>query len=154
MQFSIVTSHWTHQGLFTVQKLESCNVWIQYICSWWGGFTQTEVCRNRLGALMNNVMFTCPLSSWTRYMRPGLTLWVLYAATMELTHTNSQSLNFHNLKIYGVHLWAIERLFDPDYRKVSNIRRTKSQNLNDSRRVLQLSFPYPLKSGVKSRMKM
>ena len=40
------------------------------------------------------------------------------------------------------------------YRKISNISRTKSQNLNDSRIVLQLSLPNPLKSGVKSRMKM
>ena len=40
------------------------------------------------------------------------------------------------------------------HRKVSNIRRTKSQNLNDSRLVLQLSLPNRLKPGVKSRMKM
>ena len=40
------------------------------------------------------------------------------------------------------------------YGKVSNIRRTKCQNLNDSRLVLQLSVPNPLKQGVKSRMKM
>ena len=40
------------------------------------------------------------------------------------------------------------------YRKVSNIRRTKCQNLNDSRLVLQLSIPNPLKPSVKSIMKM
>ena len=40
------------------------------------------------------------------------------------------------------------------YRKVSNIRRTKSPILNDSRLVLQLSLPNPLKLGIKSRMKM
>ena len=40
------------------------------------------------------------------------------------------------------------------YRKVSNIRRTKSQNLNASRLILQLSLPNPLKPGVKLRMKM
>ena len=39
-------------------------------------------------------------------------------------------------------------------RKVSNIRRTKCQNLNDSRLVLQLSMPNPLKPSVKSIMKM
>ena len=33
------------------------------------------------------------------------------------------------------------------YRKKSNIRRTKSQNLNDSHLVLRLSFPNPLKPG-------
>ena len=40
------------------------------------------------------------------------------------------------------------------YHKVSNIRRTKSQNLNDPRLILQMSLPNPLKPGVKSRMKM
>ena len=43
---------------------------------------------------------------------------------------------------------------DADYRQVSNIRRTKSQHLNDSRTVLRLSLPNPLKPDVKSRMKM
>ena len=40
------------------------------------------------------------------------------------------------------------------YRKISNIIRTKSQNLDDSRIVFQLSVPKPLKPGVKLRMKM
>ena len=40
------------------------------------------------------------------------------------------------------------------YRKISNIRRTKSPNLNVSRLVLQLSLPNPMKPGFKSRMKM
>ena len=40
------------------------------------------------------------------------------------------------------------------YRKVSNIRRTKSQNLNASRLTLLLPLPNPLKPGVKLRMKM
>ena len=40
------------------------------------------------------------------------------------------------------------------YRKVSDIRCTKSQKLNDSRLVLQLSLPNPLKLGVKLSLKM
>ena len=40
------------------------------------------------------------------------------------------------------------------YCKVSNISPTKSQNLNVSCLVLQLSLPNPLKLGVKSGMKM
>ena len=40
------------------------------------------------------------------------------------------------------------------YRKVSNIRSTKSQNLKASHPTLQLSLPNPLKPGVKLRMKM
>ena len=43
---------------------------------------------------------------------------------------------------------------DSDYRKVSNIRRTQNQNLNDSRLNMQLPLSIPLKPGVKSRVKM
>ena len=49
------------------------------------------------------------------------------------------------------HLW---RRLPEIYRKISNIICTKSQNLNDSYLILQLSLPNPLNSGVKSRMKM
>ena len=52
-------------------------------------------------------------------------------------------------EIHGV-LWT----FNYTYRQVSNIRRTKSQHFKDSRTVLQLSLPNPLKPDVKSRMKM
>ena len=40
------------------------------------------------------------------------------------------------------------------YRKISNIRRTKSQNLNHYHLVLRSSLVNPLKPSVKSRMKM
>ena len=40
------------------------------------------------------------------------------------------------------------------YRQISSLSRTKSQHLNDSRAVLRLSLPNPLKPDVKSRMKM
>ena len=40
------------------------------------------------------------------------------------------------------------------YRQTSYIGRTKSQNLNVSRFLLQSSLPNPLKPGVKLRMKM
>ena len=42
----------------------------------------------------------------------------------------------------------------PEYRKISNIRRTKSPNLNVPRLVLQLYLPKLLMPGIKSRMKM
>ena len=56
--------------------------------------------------------------------------------------------------------YSVQRRFfslafnDFEYREVSNIRRTKCQNLNDSCLVLQLSVPNPLKPSVKSIMKM
>ena len=37
---------------------------------------------------------------------------------------------------------------------IFDIRSTKSQNLNDSRLILQLFSSNPLKPGVKERMKM
>ena len=40
------------------------------------------------------------------------------------------------------------------YRKIPNIKRTKFQNLNDSRLILQLPLTNPLEPAVKSRMKM
>ena len=49
--------------------------------------------------------------------------------------------------------YSLFALYDM-YRKVSNIRRTKCHNLNDSRLVLQLSVSNPLKPSVKSIMKM
>ena len=42
----------------------------------------------------------------------------------------------------------------PTVKSLNNIRRTKYQNITDSRLVLQLSVPNLLKHGVKSRMKM
>ena len=45
-------------------------------------------------------------------------------------------------------------LIHSEYCKISNIRCTKSQNLSDSRPVLQLSLLNLLKPRVKSRMKM
>ena len=58
-----------------------------------------------------------------------------------------------HLKIYGSgNGWVLIKTYE--YRKVSNIRRTKCQNLNYSRLVLQLSVPNPLKPSVKSIMKM
>ena len=67
------------------------------------------------------------------------------------------SLDHNELKVQGAKAQkggaCIVILFHK-YRKVSNISRTKSQNLNDSRLILQLSLPNWLKPGVKSWMKM
>ena len=45
-------------------------------------------------------------------------------------------------------------VYTEQYRQVSNIIRTKSQQSQDSHTVLRLSLPNPLKSDIKSRMKM
>ena len=56
-------------------------------------------------------------------------------------------------------IWITDTLhavYNPQhiYRKISNIRRTKSPNLNVPRLVLQMSLPNPMKLGAKSRMEM
>ena len=55
---------------------------------------------------------------------------------------------------YIIFMYFILNLNFDMYRKVSNIRRTKCHNLNDSRLILQLSVSNPLKPSVKSIMKM
>ena len=50
--------------------------------------------------------------------------------------------------------WRVPPGYPSKYRKSSNIRRTKFQNLNESHLVLKSSLPNPLKPGVQSRMKM
>ena len=52
-----------------------------------------------------------------------------------------------------VHQRKVNMRYD-EYHQTSNIRCTKSQNLNVSHLILQLSLPHLLKPGVKSRMKM
>ena len=55
----------------------------------------------------------------------------------------------------GMHIdWYLIINESLEYRQVSNISRTKSQHLKDSRTVLRLSLSNPLKSDVKLRMKM
>ena len=45
-------------------------------------------------------------------------------------------------------IWRMAWNHKNKYSKISNIRHTKSQKLNDSRLVLQLPLPNPLKPGV------
>ena len=64
-------------------------------------------------------------------------------------HINAtHKVDIFYLQVFCIHLQLMT------YRQVSNIRRTKSQHLKDSRTVLRLSLPNPLKPDFKSRMKM
>ena len=62
-------------------------------------------------------------------------------------------LVFHGKICIIMHLAALSTVIFM-YRQVSYIRRTKPQHLKDSRTVLRLSLPNPLKPDIKSRMKM
>ena len=86
-----------------------------------------------------------------------------YASAMRIRHliTNSKvccrsptmDTLFAKLPPHGNPCGELTKCIET-YRKVSNIRCTKYQNLNDSRLILQLSVPNPLKPSVKSIMKM
>ena len=69
-----------------------------------------------------------------------------------IDHTQRAS-NAENVPSWWCHhgMWVSGIWSCHEYRKVSNIRRTKYQNLNDSRIILQLSLPNALKSSVKSK---
>ena len=64
------------------------------------------------------------------------------------------SVTWMNLSGFSILCSRYSRYNDYLYRKISNIRPTKFQNLNVSRLDLQLSLPNPLKPCFKSRMKM
>ena len=51
-------------------------------------------------------------------------------------------------------IWMATDMLHFDYRKTSSVSRTKSQSLNGSCILAQLSSLNPLKPGVKLRMKM
>ena len=61
---------------------------------------------------------------------------------------------FRTMLNYRYHSFALEDHVETIYCQISNISCIKSQNLNVSRLVLQLSLCNILKPGVKSRMKM
>ena len=68
---------------------------------------------------------------------------------------------YFQISAYMIHSYVIQEFINSQaksaykhYRKISNIRGTQNQNLNDSRLIMQLPLPNPLKPGVKSRMKM
>ena len=77
---------------------------------------------------------------------------------MEHSHMMMLLLNIWNVEVGFLNLRNLLNLLMDDqrwyYRKISNIGRTKFQNWNDSRLVLQLSLPNLLKPGVKLTMKM
>ena len=79
-----------------------------------------------------NVYFSCFYDIWLSQ--------VLIPSVGHIIYTTSRK----PIRLISIH----------NYRQVSNIRRTKSQHSKDSRTVLRLSLPNPLKPDVKSRMKM
>ena len=74
---------------------------------------------------------------------------------MVCTNKNSQRyIMFTMISLTDLYQSAMQTLMKSFYRKISNISRTKSQDLNVSRLVSQFYLPNSLKTGVKLRMKM
>ena len=65
-----------------------------------------------------------------------------------------QTLNSHKPLYLTLEGEPWGELFNTRYRKIYNIRRTKSENLSDCCFFWQLPLANPLKPGVKLRMKM
>ena len=67
------------------------------------------------------------------------------------SHRASRRLRSTAVRLFFKNMYTTttEKTSNSAYRKISNIRRTKSQNLNDSRLVLQLSLLNLLKPGIK-----
>ena len=91
--------------------------------------------------------FPCRLSTTERVSFPHCLLWFL--VKKQKVHT--KRLNTLPACCEFCDLACVTHV---DYFQISDISRTKSQNLNVSRLVLQLSLCNILKPGVKSRMKM
>ena len=93
---------------------------------------------------------------WTLYKMPFYyAILQLYISTLSNLYRNVKHLvcavnnSFH--KASNEELWWCNSISAYIYCKISNMRHTKSQNLNDPHLILQLSSPNPLKPGVKSR---
>ena len=111
-------------------------------------FTECRVSQDTTGELMECLITcTCPCAECEYlHFRVQMPAWM--RRTLAICH--SELLNeYDTVELPFVVVWALT-----EYRQVSNIRRTEFQHLKDSRTVLRLSLPNPLKPDVKSRMKM
>ena len=116
-----------------------CNFFHAHMGRWVYSYIHVHVytchgfyCQIAFPETLFNIIFVqsrghCLSCIYTSWYKPGLSLH---------KHGNQQNCYYVN------------------YHKISNIRRTESQHLNDSHLVLQLSVPNPLKPGAKPRMKM
>ena len=88
----------------------------------------------------------CKVDAWVKSMFPA---WII---TCPIKHAATQ-ICLPGITSTWLKIWACLNvepcLLLKNYHKISNIRRTKFQNLNVSHLVLQLSLPNPLKPGVK-----
>ena len=92
---------------------------------------------------------TSAVSGWSAENTGDTTLWTMCTGLS----SNSRGTLFGSAFLRRLGMTKSVKKKD-NYRKISNIRRNRSQNLNDSHLALQSSLPNPLKPGVKSRMKI
>ena len=86
------------------------------------------------------------ISAWQSWLVPRVPM----AAQLSVTGVLSVDESMHRLNV----TCGSRKQTPKMYHQTSNTRGTKSQNLYVSRLVLQLSLPSPLKTDVRSRMKM
>ena len=126
-----------HDNLFT-------HAYLRIACWYWGNHKNLTFTSQRVGyvELWYFLLHVVWRSCWTK-------LQVAVDMRRHDAHVTSQQCIRQKPSMYS---------FIPptlNYRQTSDINRTKFQNLNISRLVLQLSLPYPLKPGIiKSRLNM
>ena len=86
--------------------------------------------RQGCGSTLAQVMACC-LTAPSHYLNQ---CWLIICEVLWQLSEGNFTGNAQDIYIYPSHVF-------PNYRKLSNIRHTKSQNLNDSRLVLHLSLP-------------
>ena len=86
---------------------------------------------------------------YDRYLLKYRVLWLRMRARWQITGIRLCNNGVREAKGSTHRAFWVQHL---NYRKIYNIRRTKSQNLNNFRLVSQLPLPNPLKPGVKLRM--
>ena len=115
------------------------------ICAWTDSWTNNGCAGDLRGYRAHNgVIVMCNIQQCAVYE-------IIYSydiSCIDLNHCN-QSIGLTICILYGIEVHRIS-----NYRKFSNIRRTKSQNLIVSRLRLQSSLRNMLKPSVKWRMKM
>ena len=133
-----IKQFWLYSHTIYQCKLYSCIVIIYHSI-------RTEIYSTKHVSVYGTQMHICCLSTESA----SLSRWL----QLHINHFNKQTSLWYT-RMYFPSVDPIRPGIFFSYRKVSNIRRTKFQNLNDSRPVLQLSLPNLLKPCIKSRMKM
>ena len=118
----------------------------QYHGSWWPGSIRSQYISSHCIDIASGPRFNIKMSSYQHRKSHCGDKTVVRSSYLH----NGISYTGKITSLY----WISPQQIIPDYRQISNIRCTKSPNLNVSCLVLQMSLPNTLKPDVKLRMQM